>query len=275
MGRPVGAIRVLEDHWERYGNAVSSERRQEVQAELQRLQRRVGRVEVEIQGAPAAAVQLDGAEAGEAPLHRPLVVNPGRHEVEVRAPGSPPVSRWVNVGAGDEISVVISVASASDSAASTTGAESTETESTAGTEPTPVDQGAEPTAPSRDRGRGLRIGAYASTGVAVAALGTALGLFLWNRSQFETWESEDAAIRGALAAAEPADQVALEGQIADNNALHDRIGGVSAASWAMLGLGSAAAAAAVVLFVLAPRMSRSDQVSLLPAPGGLVLAAAW
>lgn len=278
MGRPVDAIRELESHRARYGDTVNAERRAEVLEELQRLQRRVGRVEVQVQGAQAANVYLDGTEAGTAPLQQPLVVNPGRHELEVRAADSPPVSRWVTVGAGDQISVVISIASSADASGSEEG-EVTVISDEGEVEPPPIESEPPPlaqaTEPSRDRGRGLRIGAYASTGVAVAALGTALGLFLWNRGQFETWETEDSAIRGALAASEPGDQAVIEGQIADNNALHDRIGGVSAATWAMLGLGSAAAAAAVVLFVLAPRMSRGDQVSLLPVPGGLALAAAW
>ena len=85
---------------------------------------------------------------------------------------------------------------------------------------------------------------------------------------------ELAAIREALSAAEPSGSD-LDGRIESNRDLQVSIDTVSLVSWVMLGVGSAAAVSAVVLFIVAPRLDRRGEVSLLPAPGGLVLAGRW
>jgi len=102
LGRPAEAVHDLEEHIRRYGATVSPERREEVETELARLRRRVGHIEVRVEGGQTATVLLDGDEVGQSPLPRPLAVNPGRHQVTVRATGIEPVSRWVTVGGGDE-----------------------------------------------------------------------------------------------------------------------------------------------------------------------------
>lgn len=131
--------------------------------------------------------------------------------------------------------------------------------------------------PLPDRGRGLRIGAYATTGVAVAALGAALGLFLWANSEYNTWDAENDALRGALQVERSEELAAYQARVDDNNALADRIETLDVASWVLLGVGAAATATAVTLFVLGFTRRGNDEpaVALAPAPRGMSLSLRW
>lgn len=267
IGRPVEAVHALEEHQRTYGGQVDEERRAAVEAELARLRPRVGSLDVRVEGAASAEVTVDGAAAGTAPFARPLTVNPGTHQVTVSAPGLSPVARTVTVSAGGVATVVVAIAegrSAEDSV--------TVVGDTNATQPTTPQ-----TAPVEDRGGGLRIGAYVTTGVAVAALGVALGLFLWADGELDTWTAEDAALHEALNASEPLDAADFRARVDTNNQLADRIEHLDVASWVLLGVGSAAAATAVVLYVLGFRNRRGSApaVALLPSPTGVGIAARW
>ncbi len=264
MGLPLEATESFRDLLDRHRDTITEERRARANEELERLSRRLGRIHVRVEGPESASVSVDGDDVGATPLSEPLSVNPGRHQVEVRAPNFTPLSRWVDVGAGGVLDVVLILEAASDTAPGEG--------DVAGDEDGAGEADNEQAAPA---GRAARISAYASTGVAVAALGTALGLFLWNRSEFDAWGSEDHAIREALSAAVPTDQAEIDDRISTNRDLQDRIDQVSVVSWVMLGLGSAAAVASLILYVVAPRLERRGRASLVVAPGGLVLVGQW
>jgi len=103
----------LKDHaaalqaFERYladgGDDVPEERRQQVTAEIERLQSRVGKLDVA--AAPAGwTVLVDGVERGTTPLPAPLLVNTGRRHVEVRRDGKSQ-SRVEQVASGQVVPV--------------------------------------------------------------------------------------------------------------------------------------------------------------------------
>lgn len=279
MGRPAEGVRALGAYLRQYGGQITEERQAEVDRELASLRQRVGRIDVRIQGAPAATVLLNGEDVGQAPLARPLEVNPGRHHVTVQAPDFDAVARWVNVGAGDVLSLVIALDRGEATEERVSGGQVTTT-TTVATDGTPQ-QPVTPTEPRRNRG--LLIGGWVSTGVAVAALGAALGLFLWNNSSHDTWEVEHASLTNAYTATEsaPQDARSLGDRVDTNNELGSRIRTIDAVSAAMLGVGTAAAAAAVVLIVLGYRgvgasaNTSARHVAFFPTPGGLVLSAGW
>lgn len=74
--------------------------------ELEELRARVGSivVEADVEG---AIVELDGREVGTTPLPRALVLAPGEHSLELRAPDARVVTKKVRVTAGDETRVTI------------------------------------------------------------------------------------------------------------------------------------------------------------------------
>jgi len=267
LGRPVEAVQALEEHQRTYGSQVDDERRAAVEAELARLRPRVGALDVRVEGAVSAEVTVDGTAAGTAPFARPLTVDPGSHQVTVSAPGLSPVARTVTVNAGGVATVVIAIAEGRSAEDSVTVVGDTDATQPATPQPAPVE----------DRGRGLRIGAYVTTGVAVAALGVALGLFLWADGEYETWAAEDVALREALNAAEPPDPADYDARLSANNDLSNRIERLDVVSWVLLGVGSAAAATAVVLYVLGFRNRRGSApaVAFLPSPTGVGIAARW
>jgi hypothetical protein len=261
------AIAAFERYLERYGAEVDAQTRAGAQGELDELRALVGRIYIRLEGPASAEVLVDGTRVGQAP--GTILVGPGSHAVEIRAEGWSPMSTSVSVSSGGEASVaaVLSQASSPDAAptASELAPASDLGAATAPQAPAPA---------SGSAGRGLRIAGYALAGVAVAALGTTLGLFLWNNGRYGDWESEDEALRGQYAALQddPVDQGQLWESVVSHNAELDAIVGVDAASWAMLGVGIAAAAASVALIVLGLRARRPVAVSVAPGDRGLMLA---
>jgi hypothetical protein len=82
-------------------------RRAEVESDLEVLRARVGRLAVAT--TPGAEVTIDDQPAGRAPLERSLLVSIGHRKIVVSAPGRPPVTRYADVAAGDEVSVAVEV----------------------------------------------------------------------------------------------------------------------------------------------------------------------
>lgn len=374
--------RFLRDH----GGQISDEDRAEANDELRRLGALVAAVTVEVERPETAVVLLDGAEVGAAPLAGRLFLEPGRHSLEARAEGHVPWRRELDLRAGDEITLVLTleprrrglgtilIESAVEGVAvlldgreigttplldrAVVAAEGehvvegrrpgyeparVEVELTAGRAsrvdlemvplaqipaahagelevrvnedgaevlldgrawsagPVPVGphrlevrrEGFEPWAgevevaagaparvevtlrPTRAfleryqaRARGFRIGAWATSGAAVALLGTAVGLLAWNAGRRDDWEAENAALEGYTGS----DRVR---RIEANQELGESVEAVSGVSWALLAAGGAAAVLGVVLFVLGPRPDRYESFSLLYHPGGLAARVSW
>jgi hypothetical protein len=135
-----------------------------------------------------AAISIDGASVGMAPLARPLVVKPGAHEVRTEKPDMTTDVRTVSPLAGQKVRVVVKlvpafhpVPGAPPPVAGTLG---TEPAAGAGAGPSatlaapPIETAQTAAAPPADRARTLRIVGLAlgAGGVAVAAVGLGFGL---------------------------------------------------------------------------------------------------
>ena len=70
-----------------YGDELDEARQSAVEGEIQRLTGLVVRVSVRVRRPETAEVLLDGAPMGNTPLDDPLIMDPGRHVIEVRAEG--------------------------------------------------------------------------------------------------------------------------------------------------------------------------------------------
>jgi hypothetical protein len=97
--------RFLRDH----GEDASAEDRAEANDELRRLGTRLGTVTLEVQRPETAEVVIDGVAVGSAPLPGRLFLAPGRHSLEVRAPGHVPSRRELDLPAGAELTLVMSL----------------------------------------------------------------------------------------------------------------------------------------------------------------------
>jgi len=398
LRRTPEAVRAFRQYLDEGGTSVPPRRRQEVERELARLERLVGRIALTVRPEVPATVYLDGTEASRLPAESPLLAAAGEHEVEVRAEGFLPFRRSVTVAGGVEASVEAELTRAGVGggilvtlevpgavvtvdgrevgqtplaepidvsegghvvAASRPGYQSAEARvavasgevarvvldlqplaelppELAGTvalsvsergaaplldgaplegRPIPIGphsvsverEGFEPwsrqievaagevttleavllpTAPYRARyearANGMRIASYVMAGLAVAAIGTSVGLLAWNAAEYDSWLGEDEVLQAQyqLRALDPSspetlpDDEVLRRQ-ADNDTLIDRVHLVDGVGYALLGVGIAAAATWAGLFFGGPDPARYRSLSVSASPGGLALALRW
>lgn len=380
------ALGCYERYLLRYGSETSAEDRAEARDEIRRLGAQAGAMTIEVEGPETASLMLDGSESGELPREGRIFIEPGRHAIEVRAQGYVPTRREIDIEAGAELTMLISMVPVRAGI----GTILVETElhgvvvtvdgDEIGTTPlldqaivmaagehvvegrrsgystgrvdvsvnpgqasrvvlelSPLDQiptenagelniaiseeaaqvlvdgqplegvivpvgrhrvdvqlegfrdwsqqiDVEPGSVTsldvslvptdtflesyRSRARGYRIGAWATMGTGAATLGTALGLLIWNLGRRDDWSAENDALDGYTGA----DRVR---RIEENQDLGDSISTVAGVNWALLGIGSAAAVASVLLFVIGPRPGRYETLSLTPHPGGLSARLSW
>ncbi|MBN1610440.1 MAG: PEGA domain-containing protein [Polyangiaceae bacterium] len=95
------AREALESYLEQGGDQISSERRQQVQADLEMLAERTARLRI-VTTQPGARISMDGVAVGTSPLSEPLLVNAGEHNVEVRKSGFETWTGRVTLAGRDE-----------------------------------------------------------------------------------------------------------------------------------------------------------------------------
>lgn len=202
-----------------------------------------GGIELQIaaDAAQGAVLVLDGAPLGSGP------VPSGPHVLEVRHPDFETWTGQIDVTAGA---------------------------------PTPVQVTLVPTEAYQTRleRRSSRwwLAGWLTTGLAVAVLGTTLGLYLWNRSRAAGAEQDmddlEPQLRDCppLGVSDRCDGLWAQWQSANN--LSDDLEAWDSAEWAMLGVGAAALTVGIALLASRPRPGSATQVSLGPGPGELSLA---
>lgn len=92
------ALKTLEKYLRDGGQRISSERREEVEKELEKLRARVATVEI---STPVAGVDIsvDDHAAGKTPIT--LTVSAGRRKITASRPGKPPATQVIEVAGGD------------------------------------------------------------------------------------------------------------------------------------------------------------------------------
>jgi tetratricopeptide (TPR) repeat protein len=99
-----GAEAYFRDYLAQGGAEIETERRVEVELELERLKGRVADVMVRTDIADAQLF-VDDREVGLAPLTKPLRLSAGRRTVRAELPGRPPVQRVIEVVGGESMNV--------------------------------------------------------------------------------------------------------------------------------------------------------------------------
>ena len=100
----VGAKRAFEQYLAQGGDALTADRRAEVQQEIEELAQRVGTLVITANVAGATVV-VDGRPVGETPLTEELSVSLGAHEVMVEADGHERYLQTVDVGGGERVGI--------------------------------------------------------------------------------------------------------------------------------------------------------------------------
>jgi hypothetical protein len=109
--------------------------RSEVERSIDVLRTRVGHVAVTT--APAGAdISVDDQSAGRTPLSESVLVSVGRRKIVASMAGRPPVTRYVEVAAGDELEVTLAFAAPSEPSTTTAPAETAAAGSPAAAAPT-------------------------------------------------------------------------------------------------------------------------------------------
>lgn len=99
LGRYGEALRYLERYLEEGGDEVPSQRRHEVEAEIERLRSFIAHVSVSV-NVDGATISVDDREVGTAPLEEPILVRSGLHVIDARHPGYRSARQEVVVAGG-------------------------------------------------------------------------------------------------------------------------------------------------------------------------------
>ncbi len=113
------ALRSFEKYLELTAGQPKHPRRQEVERERQEILSLVGHVTVDVAEPAGALIRLDGAELGDAPLHREVAVAPGRHRIDVSAKYHTPEERTVDIVSGQKLTVEVRLAPSAKEAPTT------------------------------------------------------------------------------------------------------------------------------------------------------------
>ncbi len=242
LGRPVEAAATLSRYLQEGQDQVPPEKRRPVEDQIKRLDSLL--VELDLTTVPSGAViSVDGRKVGPTPLPEPLRVTAGTHKVTAILDDGATAAKSVAPGPGQSHNACPQKP-----------------------DTTPIIEVAKPV-PARS---GLRMALpYILGGVGVALGGGALGVYLWNRSEYRRWQAGEAALQN-LPPASPD----YETRIADQHRMADSL---TTANHAILGLaiaGGVMVAAGGTLYVLdAASARRSPTVSLAWSGGASVSAA--
>ena len=97
------AYEAFSRYLEEGGDAVRESRIETVQAEIERLSRRIGRLQIET-NVEGAQIALDGEVVGIAPIER-MWVNVGPHRLDVTAEGHERAGRTIEIAGGDDVTI--------------------------------------------------------------------------------------------------------------------------------------------------------------------------
>lgn len=101
----VGALNAFEEYLTASGDEISVARKTEVREKVQQLRERIATLDISVT-VDGAEVLVDGNVIGIAPLPKPVLVNPGRHEITARRPGETGETKTVSAAGTDKLKLV-------------------------------------------------------------------------------------------------------------------------------------------------------------------------
>jgi tetratricopeptide (TPR) repeat protein len=102
----VSAQKAFKQYLAEGGTDVAIDRREQVAAEIQKLEGRIAAVEIAT-NVDGAEVRIDEVPVGMSPLRAAVPVNAGPRRISISRTGSPPTARNVTLAGGDHVRVVI------------------------------------------------------------------------------------------------------------------------------------------------------------------------
>ena len=252
LGQPVEAVDAYEAYLAQGGDAIPTERKDEVRREIDEQRPRIATVTV-LASVDGAEVRIDGRLVGHAPLPMPVRVVAGKHAIEALLPGRPAQLQDVDVPGAATMEVELTFPPKVELVAPATSTVA------AGALPVGADV-------PRDPSHGRRTLGYVVSGAGLVAVvaGTALA--------FDGLFADNDARANALAATDLTryDQARLA---------HDDARTRNELGWTMVGIGGAAFVAGAALVIVSSRApARSGpevNAQIVPQPAGLALQGTW
>ena len=100
----VDALKAFRQYLNEGGTEIPTDRRTQVEAEIRKLEGRVGYIEI-VANVDSGQVAIDDVPVGNLPIKAPILVNPGVRRVSVTKPGFGTTARNVTIAGGDHAQV--------------------------------------------------------------------------------------------------------------------------------------------------------------------------
>jgi hypothetical protein len=249
------AVEAFEAYMAGAGDEITAGRRDQVIAELDRLRKLTGLLDVE--GPDGLTIIVDGYERGTAPLSGRLRVVAGVDHQLVGQMGDAVVARkTVRVGGGESVTVVLGEEGAGPPAAEPKGG---------GTGPgASAYEGSTALEDDGDQG-GVPALFWVGAGLTVAAAGTGVGFSVAANSRYEDFESKN---KQVAADTLPADDKGLR-EAQDDVETYDK---VATAMFITAGVLAAATAVVLIVHLAGDDDEEPDEAEVSVAPNGLVVS---
>jgi hypothetical protein len=101
------ALGTLEKYLGQGNTSIPGDRRTQVETEIVELRGRVAHITI-TSNAEGAEIAVDDVVLGKTPLSSPQLVGAGRHTFRATKPGTPPVTKVVDIAGGDNLTVALS-----------------------------------------------------------------------------------------------------------------------------------------------------------------------
>jgi len=260
LGDAVAAVDAYEKYLAQGGNAIPSERKQAVQAELEKQRDRIGTVTLQVEP-EGAEIRVDGKLVGKAPLSEALRLTEGKREVVVIASGYDAGVRELKVAPKSQMEIEIKldkVSGKNDNGPTVASEPQMPAPSPITSNPSPATHAvpANSSAPSVGSGPASSNNVQRTTGYVVGAVGigtasTGLILALTSASRASSAQS-------SMTNATSGTNWDSAKRDYDSAKSSNRLG------WACLGLGAAALASGFVLIATAPTTKASTAWAVTP-----------
>ncbi len=220
LGHPLEAVETLSKYLRDGQEQVPSDRRLQVQAQVELLQFLFAELTVTTDR-PGALIFIDGREVGRTPLYQSVRLPAGTHTVSAVVQGMAPIVRSVTIAHGERQVVNLAMPATPAVAAKDTGAPApaqTPAPASGAGKATEGRARSEPdlTLGTPSSGRTLPALAYAAVGIGVALGGAALAVYLGNRGRYQDWEASNAALENDKGAIDHYAQQTANNRLADS-----------------------------------------------------------